>query len=119
MRSTNLGPNRSMEARMRGTSARSTPVPTIISVPSFQFRSRSGNGEAAVLDSLGADQDIRHFPDFHRLTPHHQHFQAMVVVQVDMQGGEDGVMVVVLDIGQLLVEQAHVMVIDQGDGSDY
>src|SRR5664280_70144 len=33
MRSMNLAPKRSMEARMRGTSARSTPVPTIISAP--------------------------------------------------------------------------------------
>ena len=58
-------------------------------------------------------------PHFRRSAAHHQDLQAVVVIQVHVQGGEDRVMEVVLDIGEFLVQQAHVVIVDQGDGAHH
>jgi hypothetical protein len=39
------------------------------------------------------------------------------VVEVDMHGGKNILVMVVLDIGQLLAEHTHVVIINQRDGS--
>src|ERR1017187_2978567 len=114
MRSVKRAPNRSMEALMRGTSAKSTPVPTIIS-----DRSRRGDGQPAVLHALSADQYVGHFPYFRRLAFYHQHLQTIIVIEMHVQGGEDRMVVIVLDGRELLAELPHVMVVNQRHGADY
>ena len=63
-----------------------------------------GDGQASVLDAFGANQCIGHLPHHGGLAAHHQHFQAVIVIQVDVQRGEDGVMEIVLDAGELLAQ---------------
>ena len=41
------------------------------------------------------------------------------MIQVDVQRGENGVVKVVLHVGELLVEQADVVVVDQRDGAHH
>jgi hypothetical protein len=57
-----------------------------------------------VLHAFGADERVGHLPDFGRLAPHYQHLQAMVVIEMNVEGGKDGVMEIVLDIRELLIE---------------
>ena len=46
-----------------------------------------------------------------------QDFEAVVVVEVDMQSGEDEVAGVVLDGGEALLETAGVVVVEEDDGT--
>jgi cobalt/nickel transport system permease protein len=71
-----------------------------------------------VLDTLGADQGIRDFLDCPGFALDHQNFQAVVMIQMHMHRGKDVVKVRVLEIGKLLVQQAHVMIVNQSHGAD-
>ena len=71
-----------------------------------------------MLDSLGADQGIGDLAHGARLTAHDQDLETIVVVEVHVKSGENGTVVVVLQVGQLLIEQADMMVVDQRDGAD-
>ena len=72
-----------------------------------------------MFDSLGADENVRHSTNLARPPPNHQHFEAVVVIQVNMKRRKDRVMVVMLDGSEFLAQLADVMVVDQGDGSDH
>src|ERR1039457_4321079 len=62
---------------------------------SFQLLAGGGDGQPPVLDAFRRDQHIGNLPHYGALAAHHQHFQAMIVVQMDVQRGEDGMMVIV------------------------
>ena len=72
-----------------------------------------------MLDAFGADQSIGDFLDHADPSLDHEHLQAVVVIQMDVQRGEHVVEMGVLEVRQFFVEEADVMVVDQGDGSDY
>ena len=40
---------------------------------------------------------VGHLPHLRGFAAHHQHFQAVIVIQVNVQRGEDGVVEIVLD----------------------
>jgi hypothetical protein len=41
-----------------------------------------------MFDALRADQRVRDVPDIGGFAPHDEHFETIVVVQMDMHGGE-------------------------------
>src|ERR1035441_5931829 len=86
---------------------------------SLQLLPRGGDGQASVFDAFRADQHVGHLPHHGALASHHQNFQAVIVIQVNVERGEDGVMEIVLDAGEFLAQQAHVVIIDQGDGAHH
>ena len=53
------------------------------------------------------------------LAANDNHFQAVVVIEVHVHSREDTVICIVLNIGQFLVEQSYVMIVDEGDGSQH
>jgi len=76
-----------------------------------------GDGEFAVFDAARGDQFIGDGFDGLGFAAHGEDFQAVMVVQMDVQRGEDEVVVVVLDIGEGCLDVLFVVVIDQGDGA--
>lgn len=48
----------------------------------------------------------------------HDHFGAEMVIEVDVGRGEDGAVVVVLDVGELVAELSDVVVVEEGDGAE-
>ena len=53
-----------------------------------------------MLDAFGGDEFVGDFADDAGLAAHDQNFQAVVVVQMDVDGGENRVVMVVLDVGE-------------------
>ena len=49
----------------------------------------------------------------------HDYFQAGVVVEVCMRGGDDYVVIIVLEVHQLVGKQRRVMIVDQRYGADH
>src|SRR5262249_20804800 len=80
---------------------------------------RGGDGQASVLHALGADESIRDTFHYAGLAPDDEHLQTVVMIQVNVQRGKDMVEVRMLQIGQFLVEQADMVVVNQGDGADH
>src|ERR1039458_2621217 len=82
-----------------------------------QVFAAGGDGELAVLDAFSGDEFVGNLLDGPGLAAHGQDFQAVVVVQVDVQRGNDDVMVVVLDVGERGLDVLLVVVVNQGDGA--
>ena len=55
-----------------------------------------------VLYTLGGDQRVGDLLHRSRLTAHHQHLQAIVMIQMHVQRGEDGPVSFVLHVNQLV-----------------
>jgi len=49
---------------------------------------------------------------------HHDHLGAKMVVEVDVGRGEDGVVVLVLELRELVAEAARVVIVDKRDRAD-
>jgi len=68
-----------------------------------------------VLDALGSDEAIGHPTDLAGLPTHDQHLETIVVVQVNMERGDNQFVVIVLQVRQRFLKPVFVMVIDQRD----
>jgi hypothetical protein len=99
-------------------SSKLLPVPAPLMRPLCR-QSRAGGGESefAVLDAFGCDQPIRKGFDSRGSSTHHQNLQAIVMIQVNMKGGNNRVPMIVLDIRERFLHVRGMMVIDQRDSS--
>ncbi len=70
-----------------------------------------------MFDAFGADEGVGDGLDVAGPAADGDDFQAVVVVQMDVQGGEDHVVVIVLDVGEVFLQVRLVMVVDEGDGA--
>ncbi len=77
-----------------------------------------GNGQFAVADTLGANEAIGDGADLAAGAFENEDLQAVVVVEVDVESGDDGIVVFVLHPGELLAERADVVVVDEGECAD-
>ena len=72
--------------------------------PAFAVASGDGLGrgqdEPAGLDPLGADQVVGQVADLPRRAAEQDHFEAAVLVEMDVGGGDDPVEMMVLQVGQ-------------------
>ena len=75
----------------------------------------SGKGQLAVLDALDACQGVGEFLNVLGATPHDDHLEAVVVVEVNVQRRNDQVAVVMLHLGNFVGERARVMIVNHGD----
>src|ERR1039458_10582752 len=82
-----------------------------------QVFAAGGDGELAVLDAFSGDEFVGNLLDGPGLAAHGQDFQAVVVVQVDVQRGKDDVVVVVLDVGESGLDVLLVVVVNERDGA--
>ncbi len=78
-----------------------------------KFRARSSQNQTPVFDALRADQRIGDFLHILCLTLDHQHFEAIVVIEVDVHGRKNILVMVVLHVRQFFVQHAHVVVVNQ------
>jgi hypothetical protein len=88
-------------------------VRTPFAVSSRDSLSR-GENESAGLDPLCADQVVREVSDLPGRAAQQDHFQAALVVEVNVSCGHDLVEVMVLHVGQAPGDPADVMVVNQG-----
>jgi len=72
-----------------------------------------------MFDALGADQRVGQPFYFGGFATNHDHLQAMVVVEVNVQRSDDQVLKIVLCLDQLVVQKPDVMIVDHRDCSDY
>jgi cobalt/nickel transport system permease protein len=71
-----------------------------------------------VFNALGRDESIGHFLDYRGFSFQHEHFQAIVVIEVHMQCGKDRVIALVLHFGEPIRQHSDVVIVDQRYGSD-
>src|SRR5699024_638838 len=83
--------------------------------PSVEIAADRGHGQLAMLDSLDADQAVCECAHLPPRPFDGNHFQAMVMVQMQMHGGQDQLVMIVLDCGQLLGQGAYMMIEHQRD----
>lgn len=101
---------------MRNTN--STNVTRTAIKKSTQSLSGCGDGELAMLDTTGTYQKVCHGRNFGRCSPQNQDFEAMMVIEVNMKGGDDQFQIFVLDGVQVLGDVPFVMVEYEVHGSD-
>jgi hypothetical protein len=75
----------------------------------------AGHGQVAVTNASESGQLIGQFLNFFGLASHHDDFKAVVVIHMDMSGGDDMMMVVMLHKGNFLLQFVLVMIIHQAD----
>jgi Ni2+-binding GTPase involved in maturation of urease and hydrogenase len=71
-----------------------------------------------MLYAFGADEHIGDLLHSGSFAADDQNLEAMIMVEVDVQSGENVVVKIVLEIGELLTQQADVVVIDKSDSAD-
>ena len=71
-----------------------------------------------MLHAFDADQGIRDFLDLRAFAFHDQHFEAVVVIEVDVHPCQDMALEIMLDMSELPREIAHVMVVHERNGCD-
>ena len=76
-----------------------------------------GDSELAMFDAFGGDEFVGDLLHQRSLAAHDQHFEAVVVVEVDVQGGNNNFVVVVLDVGERGLDVLLVVVVKEGDGA--
>ena len=75
--------------------------------------------QPAVLHSFGADQAVGQTLYVFRFPPKYHYFETAIVIQVSMKRRNDHVMMLMLKIGELLRQQAGVVVVDQSYGAHH
>jgi hypothetical protein len=73
-----------------------------------------GEHESSSLDALGADQVIGEVTNFFGRTAQQDHFQAALVIEMNVSRGDDLVEMMVLYVGQPPRDPADMMVVNQG-----
>ena len=72
-----------------------------------------------MLDALGRNQGVGHLVHHRSLALEHQHFEAMVMVEMNMQRGEHVVITLMLHFREALGKHADVMIVNQRHRADY
>ena len=85
----------------------------------FDVFARAGHAERPVAYAFDRAEFIGKFLDLAGLAFYCHYLQAVVVVKVDMLGGDDDVLMVVLQVGKLARKAPLVMVVDEGDGAGH
>src|ERR1039457_1535282 len=84
----------------------------------LEMLSGGGQDQLAMLDPLDADQLIGNLFYHQDGSANNQHLQAVVGIQVNMQGRYDLIMMGMLVVSQLVGEVPNVMIIDQSHRAD-
>ena len=77
------------------------------------------HNQLAVLHALQANQAAREFLHAFELALHHDDFQTHIVIEMRMHGRDNEFVILMLQCGQLVSQQAEVMVVNQGYGSHH
>lgn len=80
-----------------------------------RLRRERGDHGTSVLDTLGGDDPVARHPQLCGRTAHHDDFEAMIVIEMNVQRRDDCLAEFVLHLGELLGQLAHVMVVDNGE----
>ena len=82
---------------------------------SWQVVAGRCNGKLPVLHAMGRNKFVGDFLDQTRLAAHNQHLQAIVVVEMDMDSGDDDFVMVVLDVRQCGLNMLPVVVVNESN----
>ena len=81
--------------------------------PSGEVLARRADGQCGVQDTFLLPQVIGKPLNFRRGSANEDHFGAQVVIEVYMRGGQNRVVIVVLQLDEFFAELTNVMVIHQ------
>jgi len=70
-------------------------------------------------DPLGGDQMIGDLLHVFRLAPQHDHLQTMIVIQMNVQRRHHALVMLVLQLGEFLAQQPHMVVVHDGHRSHH
>lgn len=84
----------------------------------FDFGTGGGHGQLTVLDSPCALEFVRQLPDEGALPFQDDDFETVVMVNVNMGGGDDDIDVLVLNPGKVLSQVPYVMVVNKTQNPD-
>ena len=93
----------------------SVPVPDVVEVPG----AGRGHGEPSPEHTLYRRDLVRERLQVPELALADEDLHALVVVQVDVHGRVDEGLVLVLQVGQLVPDRGHRVVVDHDDGPDH
>ena len=71
-----------------------------------------------MFHTLDRHQRIRHLAHLRSLAFHDEHFEAVVVVEMDVHAGKYLPLIVMLNVGQFSGQITHMMVVHKGDRAD-
>jgi len=71
-----------------------------------------------MLHAFRTDEPVRQLLDLSRLAAEYDDFQAILMVKMRVQSGNDDGVRLVLEIGELFRQQTSVMVVNERDGAD-
>jgi hypothetical protein len=71
--------------------------------------------EPSVSDAFGRDQGVRQLLNQSRFATHEDHFEAVIVIEMDVNAGYARGVVMMLKLGELLWQQAHVAVANESE----
>ncbi len=79
---------------------------------------RNGHDETAVLHTLEANETAREPFDLSGFTADDEDFKAGIVVEMRVAGGDDEIVLSMLQLGELFSNAAGMVIVDEGDGAD-
>ena len=93
------------------------PVLTPVDCLRRKILAGRGDGKFAMFDAFGGDEFVGDFFDHGRLAADDEDLQAVMVVEVGVEGGDNDLVVVVLDVGEGGLDVLLVVVVKEGDGA--
>jgi len=85
----------------------------------FNRMGRDGHDQAAVMHAFKPYESVSELGDSGGLAVHDEDFQAGVVVEVGVAGGDDELVAGVLQLGEFVADSPGVVVVDKGDGAHH
>lgn len=70
-------------------------------------------------NAFGADQQIRKLLDLLRLALYDKDFETRIVIEMGVRGGDDHIVMIMLQIHQFFGQQSRMMVVDKRDRSHH
>src|SRR4030042_3284717 len=90
----------------------------IIIINLSEFFTGAGCGQFAMFYTLGAEQTVGDFFYITSFSPYCQNLETVMLVKVNMHGGQDLVVIFMLDFGQTLGQFSDLMAEDDCDRTD-
>ena len=84
--------------------------------PLVEFSSLGGHNQLTVFDPLYSQNAVGQRSNLRRLAPQDHHLQAILFVHMNMHGGDDAMIMLMLKVFQAVGQFPNMMVVKKGEG---